>query len=68
MPTDEFLTDEELKMLSLFSEGTTAVRVAEIMCYSRETVNRRMLHVKAVLETRNRTHSVAEAIRRGYIE
>jgi DNA-binding CsgD family transcriptional regulator len=46
------------------AEGKTFWEIGKILGISEETVNDHMRHVRAKLETRNTTHSLAEAIRR----
>lgn len=58
------LTPRELEVMALSSEGLTSQEVADQLGMSPRTVNQHMDNVAVKLGTRNRVHTVAEAIRR----
>jgi DNA-binding CsgD family transcriptional regulator len=58
------LTPREREVIALSSEGLTSQEVADQLGMSPRTVNQHMDNVADKLGTRNRVHSVAEAIRR----
>lgn len=58
------LTPREREVMALSSEGLTAQEVAEQLGMSARTVNQHMDNAADKLGTRNRVHTVAEAIRR----
>jgi len=57
------LTQRELSVLKIASDGRTAEEIARVLCLSVETVRSHFKKAKAKLRARNRTHAVAEAIR-----
>lgn len=58
------LTPREREVMSLSSEGLTSQEVAEQLGMSARTVNQHMDNVAEKLGTRNRVHTIAEALRR----
>lgn len=58
------LTPREREVMALSSEGLTSQEVADQLGMSPRTVNQHMDNVADKLGTRNRVHTVAEAIRR----
>lgn len=58
------LTPREREVTALTSEGLTSRDIAEQLSMSPRTVNQHMDNVAGKLGTRNRVHTVAEAIRR----
>lgn len=65
-PKDQ-LTPREKQVISLSAEGLTSQEIAEQLGLSARTVNQHVDNVAAKLGTKNRTHTVAEAIRLGLI-
>ena len=61
------LTEREVDMLRLFSEGWTTAEVAKKLSYSERTVKSVVQNVLVRFQLRNRTHAVAFAIRSGLI-
>lgn len=59
----EQLTPREKEVIALTAEGLTSVEIAERLGLSARTVNQHVDNVAAKLGTKNRTHTVAEAIR-----
>lgn len=66
MPSEQ-LTPREKQVISLSAEGLTSAEIAERLGLSARTVNQHVDNVAAKLHTKNRTHTVAEAIRLGLI-
>lgn len=60
-------TERELMALRCLSRGMTAPMAAEAMGITLETVKALLDQVRRRLRTKNTTHAVAEAIRRGLI-
>ncbi|KKC37472.1 hypothetical protein WH87_11925 [Devosia epidermidihirudinis] len=58
------LTPREREVLGLSAKGLTSQEVAERLGMSPRTVNHHVDNVAIKLGTRNRVHTVAEAIRR----
>ncbi len=65
-PSDQ-LTPREKQVISLSAEGLTSQDIADQLGLSARTVNQHVDNVAAKLGTKNRTHTVAEAIRLGLI-
>jgi two-component system response regulator DevR len=61
------LTDDELRILDHLAAGDTTREIAQKLHWSEATVNRRIQEILAKLGVENRTHAVAEAIRRGLV-
>jgi DNA-binding NarL/FixJ family response regulator len=61
------LSDREMEVLSLLSEGHPTSEVARRLCYSERTVKNVLLHMTRRHNLRNRTHAVAYALRQGLI-
>ncbi|MEO5805930.1 helix-turn-helix transcriptional regulator [Devosia sp.] len=59
------LTPREQHVMSLCAEGMTSEEIAAALTMSPRTVNQHVDNIAAKLGTRNRTHTVAEVIRRG---
>lgn len=57
------LTPREKEVISLSAEGLTSVEIAERLGMSARTVNQHVDNVATKLGTKNRAHTVAEAIR-----
>jgi len=57
------LTQRELSVLKLASEGRTTEEIARALGLGMETVRSHLKKAKTKLEARNRTHAVAEAMR-----
>ncbi|SMQ86184.1 DNA-binding response regulator, NarL/FixJ family, contains REC and HTH domains [Devosia lucknowensis] len=67
VPTASLLTPRERQVMELSAEGLTSEGVANRLGMSARTVNQHLDNVSAKLGTRNRVHTVAEAIRRGLL-
>jgi LuxR family quorum sensing-dependent transcriptional regulator len=65
--TNGFLTPRELAVLRLMSLGHQIRAVAELLELGEETVRTHLKKAQAKLGVSNRTHAVAQAIRRGLI-
>jgi DNA-binding NarL/FixJ family response regulator len=61
------LSEREMKVLRLLSEGLDTAEVGQRLFYSERTVKNIIHDVTSRLELRNRTHAVAYAIREGLI-
>jgi DNA-binding NarL/FixJ family response regulator len=61
------LTDREIEVLRLLSEGLDTNEVSRRLFYSERTVKNIIHNVTSRLDLRNRTHAVAYAIRQGLI-
>ncbi len=66
-PPDHVITPRELSVLRLLSVGTPFKETAEYLGISEETVRTHLKKVQVKLGVRNRTHAVAEALRRRLI-
>ena len=65
---DQLLTPREKEVLLLVAGGKMNAAIAADLRISGETVKAHLRHINKALETRNRTHAVATAIRHGLIE
>ena len=61
------MTDREIEVLRLLSEGLDTNEVSQRLFYSERTVKNIIHNVTSRLDLRNRTHAVAYAIRQGLI-
>jgi DNA-binding NarL/FixJ family response regulator len=61
------LSDREVQILRLVSEGYETSEIAERLSYSERTIKGVLHDVTTRLQLRNRTHAVAYALRRGLI-
>ena len=61
------LSDREMQVLNLLSEGHPPSEVARRLCYSERTVKNVLLHMTRRHNLRNRTHAVARALRQELI-
>lgn len=61
------LTDREVEVLRLMSEGWDTAEIAEKLCYSQRTVKNIIYRLTTRLRLRNRSHAVAYAMRTGVI-
>ena len=61
------MTDREIEVLRLLSEGCDTNEVSQRLFYSERTVKNIIHNVTSRLDLRNRTHAVAYAIRQGLI-
>ncbi len=61
------LTEEEVRVTNLIAGGATNEEIAKKMYWSDRTTKRRVEEIIAKLGARNRTHAIAEAIKRGLI-
>ena len=61
------LTPREREVIELSSQGLTSDGVAATLGMSPRTVNQHLDHISLKLQTKNRVHAVAEAIRRRLI-
>lgn len=62
------LTAREIQVLSLIAAGNSNKRVADNLSISEETVKGHVKSILAKLRAHDRTHAVALAVKRGYIE
>ena len=62
------LTDGELDCLRWASRGKTSEEIAEVCLFTTDTVNSYIKAATRKLSAKNRSHAIAEAIRRGLIE
>jgi PAS domain S-box-containing protein len=62
-----FLTPQEQRLLSLFSQGRTPAQVARELDISSQTLRNHLYHVNQKLGTHNRLEAVIHAVRRGLI-
>ena len=63
----EPLTPREKEVITLSAEGHTSEDIAERLGMAARTVNQHVDNVARKLGTKNRTHTVAEAIRRNML-
>jgi two-component system, NarL family, response regulator LiaR len=63
--TDEILTEEQIKMLKLASKGLSNKEIAGVIGVPVTTIKSRFFDVCKRLNTRDRTHTVTEAIKLG---
>ena len=61
------LTEREVEVLRLVSDGLDTAEVAQRLCYSERTVKNVIHDVTTRLSLKNRTHAVAYALRQGLI-
>jgi DNA-binding NarL/FixJ family response regulator len=61
------LTDREVEVLRMVSEGLDTVEIASRLCYSERTVKNVIHDVTTRLHLKNRSHAVAYAMRNGLI-
>ena len=61
------LSDREVEVLKLLSEGHATAEVARRLCYSERTVKNVLQDMTRRHNLRNRTHAVAYALRQGLI-
>ncbi len=61
------LSEREIEVLRLVSEGFDTAAIADELCYSERTVKSVLHDVTTRLHLRNRTHAVAYAMREGLI-
>ncbi|HEX9076588.1 MAG TPA: response regulator transcription factor [Anaerolineae bacterium] len=61
------LSDEEIKVLRLISDGATNEEIAQETHWSERTIKREIEEIMSKLGARNRAQAAAEAIRRGLI-
>lgn len=66
-PAPEPLTPREKEVVALSAEGFTSEEIAEQLGMAARTVNQHVDNVARKLGTRNRAHTVAEAIRRNML-
>ena len=64
---DSGLSEQDLKILRLVSQGATNEEIAKDTHWSERTVKREIEQIMAKLSARNRTQAVAEAIKRGLL-
>lgn len=63
----EALTPREKEVIALSAEGLTSIAIAVRLGMSARTVNQHVDNVADKLDTKNRTHTIAEVIRRGLL-
>jgi two-component system response regulator DevR len=61
------LSADDLKILTLISEGANNKLIAEELYWSEATVKRRVQEILEKLDVSNRAQAIAEAVRRGWI-
>ncbi len=61
------LTAEDLKILSAIAEGASNKDLAERLYRSEATIKRKVQEILEKMGVTNRTHAIAEAVRRGWI-
>ena len=61
------LTPREKEVIALSADGLTSIEIAERLGMSARTVNQHVDNVADKLDTKNRTHTIAEVIRRGLL-
>ncbi len=61
------LTEREIDVIRLVSEGYDTAAIAKQLCYSERTVKNVLHEVTSRLQLRNRSHAVAYALREGLI-
>ncbi|WP_207841661.1 helix-turn-helix transcriptional regulator [Williamsia soli] len=66
-PAGAPLSEREIEVLRLVSEGFDTAAIADELCYSERTVKSVLHGVTTRLHLRNRTHAVAYAMREGLI-
>lgn len=66
-PSSAGLTPREREVMELSAVGLTSDKIAADLGMSPRTVNQHLDNIAAKLGTRNRVHTVAEAIRRGLL-
>ncbi|GLQ45908.1 DNA-binding response regulator [Dyella lipolytica] len=64
----EGLTEREIGVLKLVSEGHSNRDIAHALCISEDTVKARMKSIMGKLDAEDRTHAVMIAIRRGFMD
>ena len=62
------LTETEIEVLSLLSDGNTQVQIGDIRSTSKNTTRNMVNTIRLKLGSSNVTHSVAIALREGWIE
>lgn len=67
MAGDAPLSEREIEVLRLVSEGFDTAAIADELCYSERTVKSVLHDVTTRLHLRNRTHAVVYAMREGLI-
>ena len=65
--TNGGLTERELEVLQLLSEGYSNKQVSEKLFISVQTVKTHVAHIFEKLGSRDRAHAVATAMRRGLL-
>ena len=68
MRTADHLTDREVDCLNWTAAGKTSAEIADILGLSEHTVNHYLNRAARKLDSVNRTHAVAKALRRGLIK
>lgn len=66
-PSGVALTPRELEVVDLSAQGMTSEMIAGELGLSPRTVNQHIDNIALKLKTRNRVHTVAEALRRGLL-
>lgn len=61
------LSDREVEVLRMMSQGMAVREIAEKLCYSERTIKNTLHEVVSRFHLRNRTHAVAFALREGMI-
>jgi PAS domain S-box-containing protein len=64
----ESLSEQELRILTLFSEGSNSAAIADTLDISAQTLRNHLHHINRKLRTHNRLEAVTHAQRRGLIE
>lgn len=66
--TDEELTSRETDVLRLIADGNSNKQIADRLSIGEATVKSHMTNILSKLHANDRTHAVAIALRRGFIE
>jgi DNA-binding NarL/FixJ family response regulator len=67
MRLDAGLSEQEVEVLRLLSDGATSRDIADKLFWSEVTVKRKIQDITDKLHAGNRVQAVAEAVRRGLI-
>lgn len=67
MPSEERLSERELEVLQLVSEGASNIEIAKRLHISQATVKSHLVHIFGKLEVSDRTAAVMTALQRGIL-
>jgi DNA-binding CsgD family transcriptional regulator len=68
LDVDSALTIREKEVMTLAAKGLTSIEIGEQLGMSTRTANQHFDNVAGKLHTRNRTHTVADVIRQGFLD